>query len=59
MSHPITSQRKALLIYSLVWVMIALINTIILRFNLGFSILVSVAEAVTSSLLFGLFGLII
>lgn len=59
MSHPITSQRKALIIYSLVWLLIALINTIIFRFNLGFSITVSIAEALTGSILFGLFGLII
>ncbi len=59
MSHPFTSHRRAIIIYSLVWLLIALVNMIVLRFNREFSLSVSITEALLGSILFGLFGLII
>jgi two-component system, LytTR family, sensor kinase len=59
MSHPFTSQRKALFIYSFIWLLVALLNAAILQFNLGFSIRIALTEGILGSTLFGLLGLII
>jgi two-component system LytT family sensor kinase len=59
MSHPFTSQRRALIIYSLIWVVIAIIYAIFLRFNKEFSLTVAFSDALLGSILFGLLGLII
>jgi two-component system, LytTR family, sensor kinase len=59
MSHPFTSQRRALIIYIFIWLVIALINAVVLRFGRDFSLAISMTEALLGSLLFGLFGLII
>lgn len=59
MSHPFTSQRKALLIYSFMWLLVAMLNAVILRLNLGFSIKIALAEGLLGSVLFGLLGLIV
>ena len=59
MSHPFTSQRRALIIYSLIWVFIALLNGVFLRFSKEFSLSISITEALLGSILFGLLGLII
>ena len=58
MSHPFTSQRKALIIYILIWFIIGLGSVIFLHFGRGFSPVISVTESLLSVLLFGLFGLI-
>ncbi len=59
MSHPFTSQRRALIIYSFIWLSIALIYALVLRFGRDFPMAISITEALIGSLLFGLFGLII
>jgi two-component system, LytTR family, sensor kinase len=58
MSHPFTSQRKALVIYIFIWLLIAMGNTIFLHFSREFSLAISVTESLLSVLLFGLLGLI-
>jgi sensor histidine kinase YesM len=59
MSHPFTSQRRALIIYSLVWVFIAALDASFLRFNREFSLSISITEALIGTVFFGLMGLII
>lgn len=58
MSHPFTS-RKALVIYSLIWLFLAFLYAAFLRFNQEFSISISISEALMGSITFGLLGLII
>ncbi len=59
MNHPFTSQRKALLIYSFIWLFIAMVQTVVLRFRWDFSMVISISDPLLGSLIFGLFGLII
>lgn len=59
MSHPFTNQRRALIIYSLVWFIIAFVNMILLRFNRDLPLNIAITEALISNLIFGLLGLII
>jgi sensor histidine kinase YesM len=59
MAHPFTSQRRALIIYSIIWVLVAAGNTLMLRLNREFPISVSISEAVLQNFLFALLGLII
>jgi len=59
MSHPFTSQRRTIIIYSILWLFVAVINAVLLRFSLNFSLAVSLAESFLESILFGLFGLIL
>lgn len=59
MSHPFTSQRRSVIIYSLVWLLVALVNLIVLRFNRDYSFEIILAEALLNSILFALIGLII
>ncbi len=59
MSHPFTSQRRGLVLYTILWLLIAGVNIILLRFSLGFTLVISITEALIESLLFGLFGLIL
>jgi len=59
MSHPFTTQRKSLIIYSLVWLIIAAIYTVVLVFKKEFSLTISLTEAFLSNITYGLLGLII
>ncbi len=59
MSHPFTSQRRALSIYSFIWLVIALLHAVVLHFGREFPLTISITEALLGSLLFGLFGLIV
>lgn len=58
MAHPFTSQRRALIIYSIIWLLSAVGNFLILRVNRDFPIAVSVSEALLQNIFFALFGLI-
>ena len=58
MAHPFTRQPRALLIYSLAWLITAIFVFIVLRLSLGFSMTISITEGLLTSLLFGLLGLI-
>ena len=58
MSHPITGNRRSILIYSLVWLMIAVTQGILYLYVLNFPVSVVVTDALFSSLLFGFVGLL-
>ena len=58
MSHPITGNRRSILIYSLVWLMVAATQAILYLYLFNFSISVVVTDALFSSLLFGFMGLL-
>jgi len=58
MSHPITGNRRSILIYSLVWVMVAATQGVIFFFVFNFPVSVVVSDALLSSLLFGFMGLL-
>lgn len=59
MAHPFTSQRRALIIYSIIWLLVAAGNTLMLRLNRDLPISVSISEALLQNFLFALLGLII
>ncbi len=58
MSHPITGNRRSILIYSLVWLMVAATQGLLYLYVFNFSISVVVTDALLSSLLFGFMGLL-
>ena len=58
MSHPITGNRRSILIYSLVWLMVAATQGLLYLYVFNFSIPVVVTDALFSSLLFGFMGLL-
>lgn len=58
MSHPITGNRRSILIYSLVWIMVAVTQGALYFYVLHFSIPVVITDALLSSLLFGFMGLL-
>ncbi len=58
MSHPITGNRRSVLIYSLVWIMVAVTQALLYFYLLHFSIPVVITDALLSSLLFGFMGLL-
>jgi two-component system, LytTR family, sensor kinase len=58
MSHPITGNRRSVLIYSLVWLMVAATQGALYLYLLHFPIPVVVADALISCLLFGFLGLL-
>ena len=53
MRHPITGNRRSILIYSLVWLMVAATPGVIYFFVFNFPVSVVVSDALLSSLLFG------
>jgi sensor histidine kinase YesM len=59
MAHPFTSQRRALVIYSIIWLLAAAGNALMLRLNRDFPLSVSLSEALLQNVLFALLGLII
>jgi two-component system LytT family sensor kinase len=59
MAHPFTSQRRALVIYSIIWLLAAVGNALMLRLNRDFPLSVSITEALLQNILFALLGLII
>ena len=58
MSHPITGNRRSILIYSLVWLMVAATQGLLYLYVFNFSISVVVTDSLLSSLLFGFMGLL-
>ena len=58
MSHPISGNRRSILIYSLVWLMVAATQGLLYLYVFNFSISVVVTDALLSSLLFGFMGLL-
>lgn len=58
MSHPITGNRRSILIYSLVWIMVAVTQGALYFYVLHFSVAVVITDALLSSLLFGFMGLL-
>ncbi len=59
MSHPFTSQRRALIIYIIAWLTLAVVNVLVLRFYRDLPLSNAIAEAIVSVFLFGLLGMII
>jgi len=58
MSHPITGNRRSILIYSLVWIMVAVTQGVLYFYVFRFPIPVVVTDALLSSFLFGFMGLL-
>ncbi|MEN8158052.1 MAG: histidine kinase [Bacteroidota bacterium] len=58
MSHPITGKQRSILIYSLVWLLIATVQGVVYWYFQEFSVAVVIADPLVSSLLFGLLGLL-
>ena len=58
MSHPITGKRRSVIIYSFVWLIIAMIHGLLIRYLQQLPISIIVAEALISSSIFGVLGLL-
>lgn len=58
MSHPITGNRRSVLIYSFVWLIVSTLHGFILWYFMRFPLEIVITEALTSSLLFGFLGLL-
>jgi two-component system LytT family sensor kinase len=58
MSHPITGNRRSVVIYSLVWLMVSVILAVLYYYVLHFSVPVVITDSLVSSLLFGFMGLL-
>ncbi len=58
MSHPFTEKRRSLLIYSLVWVILAVVQGVLLWYFERFSLAIVVSDAFLTSLFFGILGLL-
>ncbi len=58
MSHPITGNRRAVLIYMVVWLGIAILHAFLMWYFLRFRVDTVVADALISGLLFGFLGLL-
>jgi len=58
MSHPITGNRKSVLIYSIVWLIVAALQGFLYRYILSYPWPVVLTDALFSNLLFGFLGLL-
>ena len=58
MSHPITGNRRSILIYSFVWFVISALQGFMFWYFLRFPLSVVVTDALLSNLLFGFLGLL-
>jgi two-component system LytT family sensor kinase len=58
MSHPITGKRKSILIYSIVWLVISVLQGIAYWYFEHFSLAVVITDPLVSSFLFGVLGLL-
>ena len=58
MSHPITGNRRTILIYLFVWLVVAATQGVLYHFVLEFPMSVVITDALTSNLLFGFLGLV-
>ncbi len=58
MSHPITGNRRSVLIYSFVWLIISALQGFMFWYFLRFTLSVVITDALFSTLLFGFLGLL-
>jgi sensor histidine kinase YesM len=58
MSHPITGNRRSILIYAVVWLVIAALQGFMFWFFLQFSAVLVITDAIISNLLFAFLGLL-
>lgn len=58
MGHPITGNRRSVVIYSIVWLIISVLHGLMLWYFKDFKGIIVAAEAFISSFLFGLIGLL-
>ena len=58
MSHPFTEKRRSLLIYALVWVLLAVVQGFLLWYFERFSLAIVVSDAFLTSFFFGILGLL-
>jgi sensor histidine kinase YesM len=58
MSHPITGNRRSILIYSLVWLVVAATQGVLYYYIFEFPVPVVIVDAIFSSVLFGFMGLL-
>jgi two-component system LytT family sensor kinase len=58
MSHPITGNRRSILIYSLVWLMVSVTQGVLYLYLLHLPLTVVIADSLISSLMFGFLGLL-
>ncbi len=58
MSHPIAGQRRSVLIYSVAWLVIAILYGILYWYFQEFSLAVVITDALLSNLFFGILGLL-
>lgn len=58
MSHPFTGKRRSILIYSFVWLFIAVLQGVIYWYFKTFSVSVVIADPLISNVLFGILGLL-
>jgi two-component system LytT family sensor kinase len=59
MSHPITGNRRTILIYGIVWLVISSLHGFMLWYFLRFPFLMVIADALVTDLTFGFLGLLI
>ena len=58
MSHPITGNRRSVLIYSLVWLLVSALQGFLYWYVLNFPLPVVLTDALISNFLFGFLGLL-
>ncbi len=59
MAHPFTRQGRALIIYIVVWLIVAAANTLIIRMGNDLSLVVAITDALVSNILLGLLGILV
>lgn len=59
MAHPFTRQRRALFIYIVVWLIVAVANTLIIRMGNDLTLVVAMTDALVSNILFGFLGILV
>lgn len=58
MSHPVTGSRRAIVIYSFVWLVISATQGVLYHYVLQYPISVVLTDALVSNMLFGILGLL-
>ncbi|MEZ5069684.1 MAG: histidine kinase [Bacteroidales bacterium] len=59
MSHPITGSRRSILIYVLIWLIVAILYGVLSWYYLGLDLVYLVVDSLISTLLYGFLGLLI
>ncbi len=57
MLHPIIKNRRNLIVYSIIWIIVGILNTFILAYFNNFSLTISVLESLIFNLLFATLGI--